>query len=128
MKCTRELFISTLAFTNKTALLDKLFDDEPLRSFSIVRAGTYDFDPNSGYFNGTFLRTYSDYLASIEEDVFIPNYYHRSSNGEAGFFYSLNDNYRPFGADTPTETATLEADLDAFVQELHSYTPQTTHF
>lgn len=125
MKCTRDLFCRTLAITNKTALLDKLFNDEPLRSFSIVRAGTYDFDSNGGYYNGTFQRAYFDYLASIEDDVFIPNFYHRSSNGEAGFFYSLNDNYRPYDADTSTETATLEDDLDAFVQALHSYTPHT---
>lgn len=124
MKCTRELFISTLAFTNKTALLDKLFDDEPLRSFSIVRAGVYNFDPNNGYFNDTFLRAYSDYLASIEDDVFIPNYYHRCSNGEARFFYSLNDNFRPYDVDTSTETVTLE-DLDVFVQALQSNTPPT---
>lgn len=124
MKCTRELFISTLAFTNKTALLAKLFDDEPLRSFSMVRAGTYNFDPNSGYFNDMFLRAYSDYLASIEEDVLIPDYYHRCSNGEARFFYSLNDNFRPYDVETSTETVTLE-DLDVFVQALQSNTPPT---
>ena len=126
MKCTRDLFCRTLAFTNKTALLNKLFADEPLQSFSTVRAGTYNFDSGDGYYNGTFQRAYSDYLASIEDDVFIPCYYHRSSNGEAGFFYSLEDDYRAYDADIPTETvATLEDDLDAFVQELHSYTPHT---
>lgn len=129
MKCTRELFCRTLAYTNKSALLDKLFDDEPLRSFSFARAGTYDFDSNGGYYNDTFQRAYSAYLASVRDDVLIPCYYHRSSNGEAGFFYSLEDDYRAYDADIPTETvATLEDDLDAFVQELHSYTPQTIHF
>ena len=125
MKCTQELFCRTLAFTNKAALLDKLFDDNPLRSFSMVRAGTYDFASTGGYYNGTFQRAYFDYLASKEDDVIIPIFYHRSSNGEAGFFYSLNDNFRPFGADTPTETTTLEADLDAFVQALQLQTPHT---
>lgn len=128
MKCARDLFRRTLAYTNKSALLDKLFDDEPLQSYSIVRAGKYDFASDGGYYNDTFQRAYSAYLASVRDDVFIPCFYHRCSSGEAGFFYRLNDNYRPFGADTPTETATLEDDLDAFVQELHSYTPQTIYF
>lgn len=126
MKCTRDLFCRTLAFTNKTALLNKLFADEPLQSFSIVRAGTYNFDSGDGYYNDTFQRAYSAYLASVRDDVFIPCFYHRCSNGEAGFFYSLKDDYRAYDADIPTETvATLEDDLDAFVQELHSYTPHT---
>jgi hypothetical protein len=118
MKCARDLFRRTLAYTNKSALLDKLFDDEPLQSFSVVRAGKYDFASDGGYYNDTFQRAYSAYLASVRDDVFIPIFYHRSSNGEARFFFSLKDDYIAFGADTPTETATLEDDLEAFVQEI----------
>lgn len=119
MSRARQLFVDILGYTNKPALLVALTSAPASRIYERLSPERYTFASCDSYYNGTFSLAYKAYLAEIEEDVYIPHYYHRDSNGESSFYRSIMHKFVPYSDNINRLIAeeSIQA-MDDFVQAL----------
>lgn len=119
MSRARQLFVDILEHTNRPALLVALTDAPSSQLYGRLRPEGYTFASCNGYYNATFSLAYKAYLAETEEDVYIPHYYHRDSNGESSFYRSIMHKFVPYSENINRLIAeeSIQA-MDDFIQGL----------